>query len=202
MTEIDTAQGHPVEDIVNRLSEIAEQETVTLRQLVEAFGTASFVPALMVPALLVVSPLSGIPVFSSVCGLTIALIALQHLFSRDHLWLPEFLMKRTLKGHQLRDAMNHIRKIAAWIDRHSKDRLKLLTRKPGVYVPRALAVLCGAAMPFLELVPFSSSILGAATLLFAVSFLARDGVYALAGIAVMTVAASVPAFVLNSVFGS
>ena len=49
------------------------------------FGESSFLPALMVPSLLVVSPLSGIPLFSSVCGLTIA-------FSRMYLgahWLSD-----------------------------------------------------------------------------------------------------------------
>jgi Uncharacterized ABC-type transport system, permease components len=192
---------HPVQDIVERLTDMSGAEALSLRELVEAFGTTSFVPALMVPALLVVSPLSGIPVFSSVCGLTIALVAGQMLFGRRHLWLPDLFMRRRIKGAHLHAAMDRIHRVAAWIDRNSRDRLTALTYFPGVLVPRGLSVLCGAAMPFLELVPFSSSILGTATLLFSVSFLSRDGVYVLAGIATMAVAAMVPVVLLGSILG-
>jgi hypothetical protein len=189
---------HPVQDVVERLSEIAAKDVLSLRELIEAFGTASFVPALMVPAILVVSPLSGIPFFSSVCGLTIALVAMQMLMARTHLWLPEVLMRRRISGVQLAGAMRRIRWLAGWIDRNSRDRLSALTAMPGVLLPRALAMLCGLMMPFLELVPFSSSILGMATLLFAVSFLARDGIFVIAGVAVMAVAAMVPVMIVTT----
>jgi len=188
----------PVQDVVERLTEIAARDVLTLRDLIEAFGPASFVPALMVPAILVVSPLSGIPFFSSVCGLTIALVALQMLMARTHLWLPGFLMQRRISGAQLAGAMRRIRRLAGWIDRNSRDRLSALTTMPGVLLPRALAMLCGLMMPFLELMPFSSSILGMATLLFAVSFLARDGIFVIAGVAVMAVAAMVPVVIVTS----
>lgn len=190
--------SRPVQDVVERLSEIAVKDVLTLRELIEAFGPASFVPALMVPALLVVSPLSGIPVFSSVCGLTIALVALQMLMVRTHLWLPDVLMRRRIRGAQLAGAMRGMGRLAAWIDRNSRDRLAVLTYPPGALVPQALAMVCGLMMPFLELVPFSSSILGTATLLFAVSFLARDGLYVVAGVAVMGIAAMVPVVIVSS----
>lgn len=192
----DTIIGHPVRDVVTRLEEIAAAERLTLRELLEAFGPASFVPALMVPALLVVSPLSGIPFFSSLCGMIIALIALQMVLAREHLWLPEILMRRRIRGARLRRAMSRIHRVAGWIDGNSRDRLRLLAIPPGVKLPQLLAMLCGLAMPFLELVPFSSSILGTAVLLFAVSFLSRDGLYVIAGACAMGIAALVPFFVL------
>jgi len=191
----------PVQDVLERIETLASADEVTLRSLIEAFGTASFVPALMVPALLVVSPLSGIPAFSSICGLTIALIALQMLFRREHLWLPGVLMRRRISGHRLRSGMARTLRIAAWIDTHSRDRLWVLTRGPGIAVPRLLAMLSGAAMPLLELVPFSSSLLGTAVLFFSVSFLAKDGVYVIAGMAMMAIAAMVPILVLTQVAG-
>ena len=45
-------------------------------------------PPLMLPALLVVSPLSSIPLFSSACGLIIALISVQMVLHQHKLWLP------------------------------------------------------------------------------------------------------------------
>ncbi|ROT99408.1 exopolysaccharide biosynthesis protein [Histidinibacterium lentulum] len=190
---------HPVQDVVDRLASIAVKDVLTLRELIEAFGTASFVPALMVPAILVVSPLSGIPVFSSICGLTIALVALQMLMARTHLWLPGMLMERRIRGAHLAAAMSRIRRLARWLDRNSRDRLTVLTRGPGVLLPRTLAMLSGLAMPFLELVPFSSSILGMATLFFAVSFLSRDGLFVVLGAGMMGLAALVPVTILTSI---
>jgi hypothetical protein len=47
-------------------------------------------------------------------------------------------------------------------------------------------------MPFLELVPFSSSILGVAVVLFATALLTRDGLFAVGATAIMGLAALVP----------
>jgi hypothetical protein len=47
-------------------------------------------------------------------------------------------------------------------------------------------------MPFLELVPFSSSILGLSVVLISSAFLTRDGLYALAGLGVFAVAPMIP----------
>lgn len=182
----------PVEHVMERVRQVARARTVTLRELIEAGGKSSFVPAMMIPALLVVSPLSGIPVFSSVMGLTIAVIAAQLFFGRDHLWLPEVLMRRQIRGGRIEPALRRLSRFGAWIDRHSKERLRLLTVPPLVKLPQALCILCGLCMPFLELVPFSSSILGTAVTFFAVGILALDGVYVIAGMAMMGLATLVP----------
>jgi hypothetical protein len=70
-----------------------------------------------------------------------------------------------------------------------------------VLLPQMLCVLCGLAMPFLELLPFSSSLLGMAVLLISVGFLVRDGVYTLAGLVFIFIAASIPFAVAESIAG-
>lgn len=192
-----THNAHPVRDVIAKLETIMEGDDVALGDLVAAFGSASFAPALMVPALLVVSPLSGIPFFSSICGLTITLIALQMLAARKHLWLPRVLMRRSVGAARLRRAMARIHRVADWLDRHSRDRLLVLVRPPGIALPQALAAFCGAVMPFLEIVPFSSSILGLAVVMFSVSFLARDGLWVIAGCVCIALAALIPVFVVS-----
>lgn len=191
-----TETAHPVGDVLDRLHDLAGEDSVALRDLVMAFGPASFVSALMVPTLLVISPLSGIPFFSTFCGLTIALIAGQMLFHADHLWLPDFLMNRKVPGPRLRKGVERLGPVAGWIDRHTKARLRIFTSAPLKFLPQLACVVCGASMPFLELLPFSSSILGAAVLCFSISFLARDGLFVLAGGTLMGVAALVPTVVL------
>lgn len=186
---------HYVRDVVDRLDVLGGHPNPSLGDVVEAFGPASFLPLLLVPALLVVSPLSGIPLFSSICGLTIALIAGQMLARRDHVWLPGFLMRRRVKGERLHWAMVRLRRLADWLDGQTRGRLGLLVSPPFVIVPELTCVLCGLAMPFLELVPFSSSLLGATVTLITVGFLSRDGLFVLAGYILLGLAAWVPVLV-------
>ncbi|WP_417740827.1 exopolysaccharide biosynthesis protein [Salipiger sp.] len=197
-----TAQsGHqPVGDIVDRLEDVVQRDNISLRDLFEEFGESSFLPALMVPSLLVVSPLSGIPLFSSACGLTIAFISAQMLFSRKHLWLPDFLMKMKIDGPKARKAVKKMRGVGAWIDRHSRNRLSMFVARPVRKWLQLLCLLCGLAMPFLEIVPFSSSLLGGAVTLLATSMLARDGLFALLGsIAIVAAGVLVPMGVMGAI---
>lgn len=191
----------PVREVVGRLEDMSDRQEVRLRELLEAFGPTSFVPALMVPAILVVSPLSGIPLFSSICGLTIMLIALQMFFARRHLWLPRFVMERRVKGDKLRRAMGKMHRVADFMDRVSRDRLRFLVVTPGNRVPQAMCAVAGGSMPFLELLPFSSSILGLAVLSCSVAFLARDGIFVFVGAAFMSVAAAIPVYAWTALSG-
>jgi hypothetical protein len=181
-----------MQEVVAQLAGLADRHQIPLRELLGASGEASFVPALVVPALLVVSPLSGVPLFSSFCGLTILLISVQMMARRNHIWLPDFLANRNISGERLQTAVPRMEKLAGWLDRHTHRRFPVLIGRGGRIVPQTLCVIAGAAMPVLEVVPFSSSILGAAVLCFAVSFLACDGLFVVFGIGFMLVAAVLP----------
>lgn len=165
--------------VVDSVAEVATGKRVAFRDLVESLGQASFVPVLMAPALAVVTPLSGVPLVSSFCGILIALVSAQMLFNRSHLWLPEWLMRREIPGDRLRDALGPMRKGAGFLDRWSKERLHIFVRRPFRWITELACLICGAVMPALEFVPFSSSILGAAVVLFSLSLLVKDGLLAL-----------------------
>jgi hypothetical protein len=190
-----------VEDILARLDATAQGERVTLGDVLAAFGRRSFLPMLMVPALLVLSPLSGIPLFSTVCGLTIALISAQMLWpGRDCLWLPARLTRQRVSGARARRAVARLGRLARWLDRHARGRGGLLVgHRPGRAALELCCLLAGAAMPVLEVVPFSSSVLGLAVLLIATGLLTRDGLFAAAGLAVLVAAPLLPALLLDGV---
>lgn len=186
----------PVRNIVQRLEDCAQGDTVMLRDLVEAFGTASFVSTMMVPALLVVSPLSGIPIFSSICGITIALISAQMLFRRTYLYLPNVITQRRIAAAKLRRGLRKMQGFADFLDRHTrKGRLRQLVGNGGRILPQLLCLISGLLMPFLELVPFSATILGLAVLSFSIALLTRDGAFVLVGLAIVGGAAAVPLYV-------
>ncbi|SFQ37495.1 Uncharacterized conserved protein [Roseivivax halotolerans] len=199
MSEANTYEPseHPVGEIVDRLDELAGASSVSLADVIDAFGSRSFLPVMMVPALLVVSPLSGIPFFSSACGLTIAFIAAQMVISRDQLWLPDFLTKRQVEGARARQAVAKLRSVAGWLDKHAKNRIGPFVTAPARKWVQIMCMLCGAAMPFLEIVPFSSSILGAAVLFLSTALLARDGLFVIFGLATLSTAIIVPLIVFD-----
>lgn len=185
-SERDPRQARPVTGIVTRLEAVSQGDQVTLGEAVKAFGDRAFHAVLMVPALLVLSPLSGIPFFSSLCGLTIAIVSAQMLWpGRRRLWLPAALTRRRVTADHARSALARLFRIATWLDDHARQRLSVLVRRPGRWVVETACLLCGLAMPVLELVPFSSSILGGAVTLMALGLLARDGFFALLGLTLM-----------------
>jgi len=195
MTAMDTApldprSDHPVTDIVDRLEASSQGARVSVGDAIEAFGRRSFLPVLMVPALLVLSPLSGIPLFSSLCGITIAIIALQMLWpGRNTLWLPSALLQQDIRGARARSALSRLYGIARWLDERAHERMCWLVLRPGSHIVEVACLVCGCTMPFLEVVPFSSSVLGAAVLLMGLGLLARDGLLAAAGIVLMGILA-------------
>jgi hypothetical protein len=193
-----------VQDIVARLESTSQGDHVTLGDAIEAFGRRSFLPLLMVPALLVVSPLSGIPFFSSLCGLTIALIAAQMLWpGQDSLWLPDRLMRQHVSGDRARRALTRLGSFARWLDAHARERFAVFVgHRPGRKAIEACCLFAGLAMPVLEIVPFSSSILGASVLLMATGLLTRDGLFAVLGLAVLMAAPALPLLVVDNVIGA
>lgn len=191
----------PVRDVVDRLTAHADKPEVTVRDMIAGFGQTSFLPVMMAAALLVVSPLSGIPLFSSVCGLSIAFVASQMFMGRDHLWLPKFVMNQKVSGTRLCGALRRITRGADWLDERAKRRMLFMVRGPMRKGLEFMCILCGGAMPFLELVPFSSSILGLAVLLISTALLTRDGLFAATAAALMAAAAMVPVTVVSAMAG-
>lgn len=172
----------PLTSIVDKVGDITKEGQVSLDRVVGAFEKTGFATMLIVPAAAVVTPLSGIPLFSSLCGVTICLIAAQWLMKRDRVWLPHWLGQQSLEGDKVRVAMNKLRPAARWLDKHSRARARFLFRQPLRALLPLSCLLFGALMPFLELVPFSSSLLGASVCLIAFSLLTRDGLFALAAL--------------------
>ena len=177
------------EVICEARSELGEEE-VEVEQVISAMGSASFAPVMLLPALLVLSPASGIPVLPSICGITIALIGAQMLFGRKHLWLPGWILRRKLSGPKTDKALATLEKPARWIDKHTGRRLPFLTRAPFDKVVILACILSGGVMPALELLPFTSSILGAAISVMTLGLLVRDGLLVLIGLGFIGAAVS------------
>ncbi|MEL6744828.1 MAG: exopolysaccharide biosynthesis protein, partial [Pseudomonadota bacterium] len=180
-TYVDEAPPASLPEIIDRVLDAAENEVTDIRTILRSFGRASFTPVLLLPAMAVATPLSGIPLFSSLMGIFIAIVSAQMLARRRHLWLPNFILSRQINSKKLSAAFNRIRRVAVWIDSHTAKRLRLLSSRPLIFVPQLICLLSGLLMPFLEFVPFSASVAGLGVAILALGMLARDGIVILLG---------------------
>lgn len=178
----DNSNRHTIGEILDRTSEAAGNDRISVRQIVGSLGHISHSALILLPSILVVTPLSGIPGLSSIAGLIIGLISLQGVLGRKHLWLPDWILTREVDSGKLRTALGYLRWPANFIDRHTRRRLLFLVGPPARTALYAACMLCGFAMPFLELVPFSSSVLAAAASFFATALVAQDGLLAAIGL--------------------
>ncbi len=169
-------QARALTQIVDEMAATAEAGQSDVDTLVRVAGGRGVLPIMTFTALLIVSPLSGIPFVSSICGTIIALCALQAAIGRRRLWLPGFLKRRQINPRRLVAAMARIRRVARWLERRATRRLGWLSLPPASQVFLVFAASYGAVMPFLELVPMSSSLLALAVVLTGLGLMLRDGV--------------------------
>ncbi|MFZ5964061.1 exopolysaccharide biosynthesis protein [Thalassococcus sp. BH17M4-6] len=158
---------------------------VSVRDVLSRIGDQSFAPAILVPALVLVSPISAIPGMPTIGGLIIMLITIQKLLHRDHLWLPDVLMRRSVTADRMRQAHDFLIRPARWVDRHSRGRLRPLTIKPMRFLATLAIFLTALTWPFLEILPMFTSVSALAVSLLTVGLLTRDGAFMAAGYTVI-----------------
>ena len=178
-----------VNDILDDLSGASHDGKVTLQEMSEALGHRGAAPFLIVPPLIEISPIGGIPAVPTFLAVVIAIFAAQIAIGREEPHVPGKLGRRGVSGPKLREATEKLRPLARRLDGWFHDRLSPLTRKPVRQAAAAIVLLLCLTVPPLELVPFASTLPMGAILVFGLAFLFRDGLLMLAAFVVSALAA-------------
>ncbi|HEY7883752.1 MAG TPA: exopolysaccharide biosynthesis protein [Cellvibrionaceae bacterium] len=171
-----------LEEVLDRIVSTAkEQDPVSVDNILDAVGQRSFGPVLLLLGLIVLAPIIGdIPGVPTLVALMVLLLCVQLLIHREHIWMPAWLLRRSMSANRLQKAMGYCYKPARFIDRLVKPRLTFLIRG---YVPaRLVALACmlvALVMPFMEVIPFSANLAGGVLTFFGLALVARDGLLAL-----------------------
>ena len=171
---------HSIEDVADGLADVVDgADEVSIGDVLDEFGYRSFGPLLFFLPLLELSPLGGIPAVPTVIATIIALIALQMVFAKDHIWLPDFIEKRSIKASNVKWAGEKLKTIAGHIDGVLHERLGSLSKGVMLRVIGCVIIALCAMVPPLEVVPFASSLpmLGIAAL--GLAIIAHDGLLVL-----------------------
>jgi hypothetical protein len=176
---------HSLVGLMRRLAEAGVGDEVTVAEMMKAVGARSLAALLLMPALLIVTPISAVPGLPTIAGLLIAFVAVQLALGRDGVWVPAFVHRRSLKRERLQGAERLLAKPLRFTDRVLRRRLPWLTSKPVATVFLGMCALGGMSMPLLEFIPTSSSIVAAVIALFSLALVTRDGIVAILGLLVL-----------------
>lgn len=176
---------HGLQQLVERLDQLAhEEERVSLAAVLNVVARRSFGPLILVAGLITLAPIVGdIPGVPSMVGILVWVVSIQLLLRREQVWLPGWLLRRSLSSSKVIKALGWCRRPARYIDRWLSPRLAVLVEGPVMYVIIAVSMIIAAAMPLMEVVPFSANFAGAALTAFGLALIARDGLLALVAIA-------------------
>ncbi|WP_197911759.1 exopolysaccharide biosynthesis protein [Kineobactrum salinum] len=155
-----------------------QQQKVCIGEIIAAVGSRSFAPLLMLIGVLIASPLSGVPGFPTLGAIIVALVSGQMLVGRKHFWLPHWLLARSVPRQRMSEVIRWLRPSARFVDKLLKPRLAVMVNGPGRYMIALTCLLIAGAMPFLELIPFSSSAAGATLSAFGLALVSHDGALA------------------------
>ena len=174
------------DDRTRSIAEIADDviaassgDEVSVGDIVEAMGRTSHHALLFIVAALAATPLSGVPGVSVVCGAMIAIISFEALLRYDEVRIPARVRRGSVDAAKLRAALEKAKPVIRFIDRFTRRRWEPLFHRPIIHLPLIVCMVSGAAMPFLEFIPFTSSIVAAGVALIAVALLTRDGLFAM-----------------------
>ncbi|MBX7492075.1 exopolysaccharide biosynthesis protein [Qipengyuania sp. 1NDW9] len=198
----DKRSGHEpesVEDVIGELDELASHsEKVRIGDVLDDFGGRSFGPFILIFALIEITPIGAIPGAPTVLASIIALVAVQMLFGKDHIWMPQFIQDRAVGSKKLHKAVTKLRGVAHWLDHHSRDRLGFFTEGKWLrFAAIAILMLC-ATVPPLEVLPFASSAPMLAIAAIALALIVRDGLVMLAALLLAAAALVAGTYFYNS----
>ncbi|MCI0756146.1 exopolysaccharide biosynthesis protein [Teichococcus vastitatis] len=163
--------------LLDELGKAGEEDNgLSISDLLKKLGQNSFGPLMLIPALFIISPFSAIVGFDSVMGILIALVAVQMLFGRKHIWLPKRILNLKIGRDKLEKILRFLRPVAHWTDKVIHPRLERLTKAPFSRVIAAICALIGFTMPPLEVIPFSNTAGAAVVSFLSLGITVRDGV--------------------------
>ncbi|WP_417272681.1 exopolysaccharide biosynthesis protein [Celeribacter halophilus] len=167
---------HALSDVLDQLEDGLTDEQVCVRDIVVASGRSSFASLILIFALVCTSPASTIPGLTTATALIVFSLTIQLILGREAVWLPNFIMCRSVSSKTIMDGIAWLRKPVRFVERFLKVRFTIVFERPWLWIPLTLILCVTLFMPFMEVIPASGSIASAVIAMFGAGLLARDGV--------------------------
>lgn len=167
--------------LVRKVEERADAgEQVSLGLVQQIAGQRAAGPMLLLPALIVISPLSIIPGVPTLVGINTILVAGQIVLGREQVWLPKWLTERCISAKHAQTLLKFLRPVSRVADGMVRRRARFMTGSVMRRIGAMVCVMVGCIMPLLEFVPFTSTWAASIIAVYALAVTARDGLLAMA----------------------
>jgi len=170
-----------VSELLDRIGRAASrQEQVSMNAILDEVGHRSFGPMLLFAGLVMLAPVIGdIPSVPTLMGIIVVLTAGQLLFRHRYIWLPRWMLKRSVSESKVHKTLKWLNPVAGFLDRWTRPRLSSLVRNGGRMLIAAACVAIGLTTPAMEVVPFVANVAGVAIAVFGLALIVHDGLIAL-----------------------
>lgn len=170
-----------LQELLDQIESVAEEEdSVSLESIMDAVGQRSFGPILIVAGLVILAPIIGdLPGVPTTMAILVLLVAVQVLVRRKRVWLPQWLLNRSIDSKKLEKGTGWLRKPARFVDKLLRPRMQKLTHKAGIYATAILCIIIALATPPMEVIPFTANAAGLALTALGLALIANDGVLAI-----------------------
>ncbi|CAN5151172.1 hypothetical protein BH10PSE2_BH10PSE2_16410 [soil metagenome] len=165
-------------DVLEALG-LGDDPTLTLAEVVEAFGDRGLGALILVLSLMALFPWP--PGGKAIFAAPIILLAGELAFQRNEVWLPKWALKASLSRSAYRLATSRLIKPIRWVENLTQPRLSMFTGPISEIVMGCVCVLLAALMALP--VPFFDMLPGLTLMLFSLGVMQKDGVAVLAGAA-------------------
>ena len=117
-------------EVLERLEHAVNGQSITVQDMMDELGRKSFAAMIMIFALLAASPASAVPGLTATVGLVVAVMVVQMLAGRDHIWLPAFLAARRIPSQRVCQAIGWLRRPVHAVERVLRPRMTFLIKRP------------------------------------------------------------------------
>ena len=169
-------QPKKLADLIDDLDDqVQGDDSLAVKDMLDAFGSRAFGPLLAMPGLIGLSPLGAVPGAPAIIAIFVVLVAGQHLVGLDHPWLPSKLTRRSVSKDKWDRARDRVRPWMRRLDVLIQPRLQWLTGDVMQRVISVVVILLAISMFPLGFIPFAVAAPAGAILLFGLAISARDG---------------------------
>lgn len=150
-------------------------DKIAIRDVLEAVGTRTYGPLLLIIGLVSISPATIIPGATWAFAVLTLLVALQLALHRRTPWMPRKALDMKVSERGMAKFIKASRSTAKAIDTLVKPRFAFLAERPWSIIVAILIVLAALITFPLGLIPVAPLLPGVAIVLFGLGLTARDG---------------------------
>ena len=184
-----------VNELREELLERAQsQPRISIGDINEEMSARGRGPFFLIPALVELTPIGSIPGVPTAIAIVLGLFAVQVLIGRQHMWLPGFVEKLSMRSEKVKTALGKLEKVADRMDHAFHDKWSLFVSEPFQRAAALVVLVLCCTIPVLELVPFASSVPMLAIAALGLAMLVRDGRVMVAAALILLLGGSVAAY--------